>query len=94
MSDTTAVRKLAELRSHPGQSDPLREALVELETLTRTETGCLYFEFFQALTDPEAFVLLEEFENEAALEEHLSASYTQSFFAAQLVANVVVRQLD
>lgn len=94
MSDTTVVRKLAQLRSHPDQSDALRTALVELEALTRTETGCLRFEFFQALSDPEAFVLLEEFESEAALEKHLAASYTQSFFAAQLVSKVTVHALE
>lgn len=94
MSDTAVIRKLAELRSHPGQSDALRAALVELEALTRTEPGCLRFAFFQAITDPEAFVLLEEFESEDALGQHLAASYTQSFFEAQLVAKVVVRPLE
>ena len=94
MSDTTPVRKLADLRPHPAQSNLLRAALVELVALTKTEAGCFRFVFFQAITDPEAFVLLEEFESEAALEKHLTASYTQSFFAASLVAKVVVRPLE
>lgn len=93
MSEQTRVSKLARIRCRPGQADALRAALVELETATRSEPGCHEFSFFQALSDEGLFALLEQFENEAALQSHLQAPYTQRFFALDLVNDLSVQVL-
>lgn len=71
----------------------MRVALMALETATRDEPGCQEFCFFQALSDDDSFVLLEEFESEAALQLHMQAAYTQHFFSLGLAEGVVVHEI-
>ncbi len=84
----TAIRKLARITAKPQQASVLREALQTLEAATRQEPGCREFTFFQALSDPDAFVLLEEFADQAAWDTHMALPHTRTFFAAQLVVRV------
>ena len=86
----TAIRKLARITGKPRQAIALRDALRELEAATRQESGCEEFTFFQALSDPDAFVLLETFSDQAALDSHMAMPHTQAFFSAGLVAGVEV----
>lgn len=84
----TAVCKIARITGKPGQSEQLRQALARLESATRQEPGCVEFTFFQAISDQDSFVLLEHFNNQAALDAHMMLKHTQEFFSAQLVASV------
>ena len=86
-----AVHKLALITAKPGEAQRLREALQILESKTRSEPGCRGFTFFQALSNPEGFALVEHFESQAALDQHMREPHTQAFFARQLVADVQVR---
>ena len=69
------------------------DALRALEALTRQEPGCVAFSFYQALSDPEAFVLLEHFATQEAFEQHLQQGYTLAFFQRELVIRSQVRLL-
>lgn len=91
MTEKKSVSKMAELRAHDGQVDALKQALLQLEGLTQQEPGCRRFNFYQSLSVPSRFLLLEEFETDEALQIHMSAGYTQNFFALELVAEAVVR---
>lgn len=88
------VRKLARISGKPEHGEALSDALCDLEFATRQEPGCREFAFFRALSDPDSFVLLEAFDNQAAFELHMTLPHTQRFFAAQLVANVTVTPMD
>ena len=66
----------------------MRAALFGLEAATRLEPGCRAFTFYQALSSPERFLLIEDFTSQAALEAHLKAPYTQAFFALGLAADI------
>jgi quinol monooxygenase YgiN len=83
-----AIRKFARITGKPRQAPVLREALQTLEAATRREPGCREFTFFQALSDPDAFVLVEEFADQAAWDAHMAMPHTQAFFRAQLVVRV------
>lgn len=77
-----AVRKLARIVAKPGHADQLRSALTQLQAATRKEPGCIEFTFFQAITDPDAFLLLEHFVDQAALDLHMSLDHARAFFSA------------
>lgn len=85
---STPICKLVRIKAQPGLADRLHQALMVLETATRSEVGCVEFAFFRALSDQESFVLLEHFVDEAALAFHMAQPHTREFFAAQLVASV------
>jgi quinol monooxygenase YgiN len=87
-TEDTAVRKLARIRAQPGRADALRTALQHLEAETRREPGCHEFGFYQSLSAPEEFILLEHFADAAALQAHLALPHTLAFFERQLVDTV------
>ncbi|WP_225584672.1 putative quinol monooxygenase [Acidovorax sp. ACV01] len=93
ISAVPVIRKLARITGKPQHAVALREALQTLETHTRTEVGCLEFTFFQALSNPDAFVLIETFSSQEALDLHMRLPHTQAFFKAQLVIGVDVESL-
>lgn len=85
-SETGPLRKVIGLTAKPGQAAAMREALTTLEIATRVEPGVIEFAFFQSLTDEDAFVLVEQFVDQAAFDLHMQAPYTRAFFAWELVA--------
>jgi quinol monooxygenase YgiN len=84
----TSIRKAVRIAAKPGHSIEARAALAELQQATRAEPGCREFVFFQALTEPERFLLLEDFADAGALDAHMSAPHTKAFFARALLAGI------
>ncbi|AYQ26834.1 MULTISPECIES: putative quinol monooxygenase [unclassified Polaromonas] len=87
------IRKLVRITAKPNQAAVLGGALRELEFATRQEPGCLEFVFFQALSAPHSFVLLEAFRDQAALDSHMALPHTRRFFEADLTADVSAQDI-
>ena len=83
-----AQRKIVHITAKPGSADAMRTALLALEASTRLEEGCSGFTFFQSLSAPAHFLLIEEFASDAALALHMQMPHTQAFFARDLVAGI------
>jgi quinol monooxygenase YgiN len=94
MAEMHTIRKLAHIRARPGGAPALRAALARLEQATRQEPGCRGFTFYQAITTPEDFVLVEHFVDAAALQQHMVLPHTRAFFEAGLVEHVTVEDLS
>ena len=71
------VHVVARLQAKPGQEAAVRGLLHALLEPTRRERGCLRYELFQARDTPTAFVFLEEWESDAALDAHLAGPTIQ-----------------
>jgi quinol monooxygenase YgiN len=82
------IRKVVLIEAREGMAEILRAELIQLETATLREEGCNAFRFFQALTEPHSFLLVEDFRDAAALERHLGLPHTRAFFAKGLVAAI------
>jgi quinol monooxygenase YgiN len=62
--------------------DKLAEArglLVQLRDGSRAEAGCIAFDVLQSIEDPNAFVLYEEWHDQAALDFHYTQDHFQRF---------------
>ena len=59
----------------PGKRDQLREALQSILVPTWAEPGCLLFHVHEDVNNPDALVLYEIFEDEAALEVHRATEH-------------------
>ena len=81
------VRRIVKLRANPGTGPRMREALIALARETIAEPECAEFEFLQSLADQDAFILIEDFASAGALEMHMQAAHTRSFFALDLMAS-------
>lgn len=79
-SSPARLRRIVRLTMADGKGGDARTALLELRKATLPEPGCAEFEFFQSLADERAFVLIEDFADEAALALHMEKHYTRAFF--------------
>lgn len=61
---------VATLTTRPGGADALREAAAACVAETRKEDGCIGYELFQSLDDPDKLVFVEKWETREALTAH------------------------
>ena len=54
-------------------------ALRALREASRAEAGCLTFDVSRSIEDPSAFVLYEEWRDQAALDEHYATEHFKKF---------------
>lgn len=70
------ARVFARLKSKPGNEAAVREALLQLVTATRQESGVLFYELFETLEGGE-FIVNEEYKDQAAFDSHMAAEHLQ-----------------
>ncbi|MGA7272175.1 MAG: putative quinol monooxygenase, partial [Acidimicrobiia bacterium] len=61
--------------------------------ITRTETGCISYEFFADLNRPGRMLVFEEWETEDALLNHLQTDHLAEFRAALAAAGLTGRHI-
>lgn len=81
---------LARYRVREGQGDLVEQVLKKMaEAVRKEEPGCLTYRAARSITEPNVFVLYEEYEDEAALVAHRE---TEHF--GQLIEGTIVPVLD
>lgn len=61
---------IASLKTKPGSTEAIREAVAPCLEATRKEPGCIYYDLFQSLEDPDTLVFVEKWESREALAAH------------------------
>ncbi len=64
----------------------LKQALIELSDKTKDEPGCISFKFYQYKNNLKNIILIENFQDNAAMQEHLKANHTLDFFNKNLIS--------
>ncbi len=62
-----------------GQFDQALEMARELVIATQGENGCITYEFYRGLSEPNTLVLFQEWESMDALMNHLSSIHVEAF---------------
>lgn len=65
-----AVRLVVTFQAAPGKGAELAKAMKARCEVSRRDAGCEQFEVFQSVSDPEKLVLLELWQDQAALDAH------------------------
>lgn len=86
--DDQNLRKVVRLRARPGQAAAMRAGLETLRQATVAEPGCGEFDFYQSITEPGSFLLIEDFFGQRALDRHMNEPHTKAFFALDVVASI------
>jgi quinol monooxygenase YgiN len=68
-----SVIAVADVFGLSGRRHDLRDVLAQAERDAAAEPGCLRYSFAAAIADPDHFVLIAEWRDEAALEEHYAS---------------------
>ena len=66
-----AIRLLITSKVKPGQGAAYAKAFAPIEKETQSEPGCLQYELFQSVQNPDTLVLMERWTDQASLEAHL-----------------------
>jgi len=74
MAENT-LRVIARVKARADKVDELLLLLSSLVEPTRKEAGCLSYNLLQNNEDPTDFTLVEEWENNKALESHLATKH-------------------
>jgi quinol monooxygenase YgiN len=70
-----AIVVVADYRCSPGSGDRVAAVLARHVAQTRAEPGCLAFTAYRDTTDPDHFVLHEEYVDDAAFEAHRESAH-------------------
>lgn len=62
-----------------GQFDVALAMARDLVMATRDEAGCITYEFYRGLSDPDTLVIFQEWETMDALVNHLSTPHVEAF---------------
>ncbi|MEP3429516.1 MAG: putative quinol monooxygenase [Roseibium sp.] len=65
------VYLIAKLKTQPGSTEAIRKAVAPCLEATRKEPGCISYELFQNIEDPDSLVFVEKWETR----EHLAAHF-------------------
>jgi quinol monooxygenase YgiN len=67
------------IKLKPGSLETIREAARPCQAATRAEPGCLSYDFYVSIDDPDAMTFVECFESKEAHEWHGQQPYVQDF---------------
>lgn len=81
MADSSGgfVTVLFECKAKPGKEQELRQVIQGLVTPTRSEPGCISYEFHTVEDRPGVFIAYERWVSQAALNAHLKTAPLQNF---------------
>jgi autoinducer 2-degrading protein len=63
----------------PGHEQEAEGFLRELRTASRSESGCRTYEVHRSLEEPRAFLIFEQYDDQAALEAHRETPHFLQF---------------
>jgi quinol monooxygenase YgiN len=78
VSDSNIILNV-HMEAVPGREQDLERELCRLLAPTRKEPGCIAYELHRDPENPGKFMFYEKFKSQAALDEHVNASYFKNF---------------
>ena len=62
----------------PEHREEARQLVLEMAKATQAEAGCLAYQFYADLSDPNTFFIFEEWESEEALNRHFQTEHMKN----------------
>ena len=66
---------IAQYQAQVNRADEIAAVLADHQTASRAEPGCVRFDVYRGLDDPERFVLVEQYVDEAAFAAHRQSQH-------------------
>lgn len=68
-------------RLHPGSEEEVLKLMQNMMRLCQEERGCMSYEYFASLEDPNRIILVQEWETSEDLQEHYQTAHMEEFLA-------------
>ena len=75
------ITVLAKLKAKESMADKVRQEGLSLVAPTRSEAGCISYDFHQDTEDKSSFMFHENWTSRKALDEHIAKPHLQAFIA-------------
>jgi len=85
---------IATYRGQPGKGDVIAPLLLELAGRSRAEPECELYLVNRSTTDPDTFVLYEQYRDDAAIAAHRETSHFQELAVGQIIPMLRERVFD
>lgn len=92
INKTETVRVVARITARPDTIEELASLLLHLVEESRKENGCISYQLLQNKTAPEDFTVIEEWENDSAIDNHFTTPHMQD--ALSRAASLLARELE
>src|SRR5919112_709280 len=69
----------ATIQIKPGRREEAIPFFLQMEQATQQEEGCLEYKFVSTLENPDTFMVVERWEDQAALERHFASAHMALF---------------
>ena len=79
-----SLRVVVRMVAEPGGVNEVRSILLGLVGSTRAEPGCIAYELLRNRSDPTGFAFVEVWEDDAALDAHLSTAHVRGALSMRL----------
>jgi quinol monooxygenase YgiN len=63
----------------PEHREEARQLVLQMAKATQAEAGCLIYQFYADLVDPNTFFIFEEWESDEALNRHFQTEHMKNF---------------
>jgi quinol monooxygenase YgiN len=82
------LKVVAKMVLKPGVLETVKKDIEALQTATRNEVGCISYDFLQDVNNQDVCFLIEEWESQEALNNHMNTEHFKKFgaIAAGIVA--------
>lgn len=94
MSAAGEITIVARWQPAEGAFDEVVSIIAELRPKSLAEPGCLAYEAYRSLDEPQALLLLERYRDEAALEAHRQSEHYQSLVPGRVLALLAGRRVE
>jgi quinol monooxygenase YgiN len=85
---------IATYTAQAGKGDVIAPLLLELAARSRTEPECELYLVNRSTTDPDTFVLYEQYRDEAAIAAHRETAHFQDLAVGQIIPMLEQRVFD
>ncbi len=75
------ITVLAKIKAKDGLADTVKQQALALVAPTRSEAGCISYDFHQSDEDENLFMFYENWTSKKALDEHIQKPHLQAFIA-------------
>lgn len=83
--DSGPLRVMAHYRAVPRSANTVARLLDDVAAQTRAEPGNRSYDVFRSIADPSRFLILEEYEDEAAFALHRESEHFRAIVRARIV---------
>lgn len=88
------ITVLAHWRLSPQDMDPVLALVAGLREQTLAEPGCLRYEVYRSVDRPAELLLLEGYQDDAAIEAHRASPHYQQLVVQQIVPLLADRKVE